>query len=383
MADSVSVECPKDQWTKVADSVYRGIVFVESSPNRNIRGVYKDTGLTAPVVRSEATTETKKGVISFSSGPEKKIDIYIWPDDVDIRVIYIDNITQFGGGTQIVEDFFKTLRLNKVDGYGSIDKFGAALSIAGDNTIQDVWELSKEYVFSTLSDIDTLSSSSVLDVGHLIKIIGIIDPSDDDESIGYSELNGQNKSLIYDNADLTGDPISFWRVYRMENEEKEESYGGHGSLTGVVYCFKNGDISEGIPINLDDVRATINDGNNQTLMAIYTIPPKKVGFLVKGEAGMEYEAAPAGPDVIRINYKSRKYEKVFKVKKVMTLTSSGNSIYIDERSVFDELPGLTDIKISKVFASSTMGISSSFVVVLVDERLFTEEYLSSIGQPGY
>lgn len=283
----------------------------------------------------------------------------------------------------IYEDISLAVTMGKIQAYSYVDIFGASFNISDDDTVQDAWEPGTEYTFSTTSDIDTLSSGSTADVGHLIKITGILSPESDGESVGYARLNGQNKVLIYDNVDLTGTPIKFFRVRLPENEEKSTDYGGLGNLAGIVYCYVDTAITAGVPTDTTKLRATINDGNNQTLMGIYTVPPKKVGFLFQGEVGMEFDSNPTGPEYLRLQYRSRRYQHVFKVKKNISLSSAGNSIYQEERPFRDPLPGLTDIKITKVSASDDMGMFASFQILLVDETEFPVEYLQKIQQPGY
>lgn len=271
-----------------------------------------------------------------------------------------------------------------IPNYGTIDKFGASFNISGDSVVQDAWEGDVEYTFSTNSDIDTISSSSPLDVGHLIVVEGIVDPEqDNDKTVGYAILNGQNKVNIYSNPELTGDTLSFWRVWRKENEADAVEYGGVGSINGVVYCYVDTAITNGVPNDISQVRSIITNGNNQTLMGLYTVPPKHVGFLFRGEVGMEFNAAPASPQQIRAQYQSRRYKKVFKVKKPISLLSNGTSVYTDKRTFVDRIPALTDIKITKVTASADMGMFVTFDIMLVNENRFSAEYLKSIGQPGY
>lgn len=238
----------------------------------------------------------------------------------------------------------------------TLDKYGENPEVSSK---EDIWEQGGEYTWSATSDISTISSSSVSDVGQLIRIQGICSPSSVGECYGYALTNGQNKVLIYDNEDFTGDPITFWRVYRMENESAEG-----GDLVGTLYCYVDTAIVSGVPTDTTKIRATITNGNNQTLMALYTIPPGKVGFLFKGELGTSKSGGVAAGVVC--GYYSRRYGKLFKLKKRINLTTSGSSNYLDSRTFPDIIPPLTDIKMTVEEVSATAGVFGTFDILLVD-----------------
>jgi hypothetical protein len=263
-------------------------------------------------------------------------------------------------------------------GYTTIDKFGENPALIAGEVKQDIWEGGGLYTWSDTSDIDSVSSSDVDDIGQCIKVTGILDPEDTNgQTVGYAILNGQNTVSIYSNPDgLTGDVLSFWRVYRMENEADDG-----GDLEGMVYCFVNGATTGGVPDDPALIRAIINNGNNQTLMAIYTIPPGHVGSLFRDEVGMS-RAQTTGN--IQAAYYSRRYGKVFKIKKRVDVVNTGSSLYQDYRSFPDIIPALTDIRISaENVTANNSGAFATFDILLADERLHDKSWLKAIGQPGY
>lgn len=284
------------------------------------------------------------------------------------------------GALLIGQEWRYRVQSGQIPGYSIVDKFGYNSEITSSTDPEDIWEGGGTYPYSTTSNIDTLSSSDTGDTTQLIKIQGIIDPSTSTGiDTGWSGLNGQNKVLIYDNSSLTGDPISFWRVWRMENEADAGN-----NLSGICYCYVDTPISAGAPIDTTKTRAIINNGNNQTLMAMITIPPKKVGFLFKGEIGMIFSGSiGAGTQFLNGIYQSRRYGKLFKIKKLISAINSGNSNYFDARSFPDPIPALTDIKLTSYEVSDTMGAWGTFDIMLVDEEMLSTGYLAAIGQPGY
>lgn len=280
----------------------------------------------------------------------------------------------------IPQDFKLAVSMGLIPGHSSLDKFGENPDIDTGSGPEDIIEWGGEYSWTpkgTSANIDTASSSSALDVGQLVKVIGIIDPDNDNgESLGYFITNGQNKVLIYDNPLLSGTPIKFWRLDRAENESDEG-----GDLNGEVYIYRDTTITDGVPDDLGQAAARISNGNNQTLQAVYTTRPKKVSFLVRGELGMSRSQTSGA---VQAAYYSRRYGKVFKVKKRVDLTNSGSSSYQDERSFPDIIPALTDIRLRvEEVSANNAGVFGTFDILIVDEELFSTEFLTKIGQPGY
>ena len=273
-----------------------------------------------------------------------------------------------------IKDFFYScyavgiglaINMGLLSGYSTIDKFGLNSLITTATDPEDVWEGGGVYPFSNTADIVSLSSSDV-DDDQDIMIIGL--DADGNEKIQTITLNGQTRVAL-DTALL--------RVYRMSNESDT-------NLEGTVYCYSGTANTAGVPSGASVEKARITNGNNQTLMAIYTIPKGKVGFLLRGEVGLEFTGAiGSGVNFARIAYKSRRSGKVFKIKKVISLLTYGDSNYVDKRSFPDIIPSLTDIKINVMEVSDDMGVWSTFDIMLVDEKKFGNGYLTYIGQPGY
>lgn len=152
---------------------------------------------------------------------------------------------------------------------------------------------------------------------------------------------------------------------------------GVTDLIGTCYCYTG---TGGVPA-LANIRAIIDNGNNQTLMALYTVPRGYVAYLCRGELGQS-RGQIAG--VTRSAYYSRRYGKVFTIKKRIDTTNQGSSIYQDKRSFPDVIPSLTDIKLTveSVSANNT-GIFGTLDILLIEESLFPDSFLQTIGQPGY
>ena len=268
--------------------------------------------------------------------------------------------------TNIAKPFELAVSEGNVHGYSTIDKFGVNPLVETTTTPEDVWEFGGVYNYDTDSTapIKYISSSDALDVGQSIIVQGL-----DFEGYLVSQVavtNGQNNVTLND---------SLWRVFRMFNNS---SVGN--SLTGILYCHTDPTPTNGVPSNLN-VRAIIDDGNNQTLMSLYTIPRGYVGFLYRGEIGIGTEGNVNGlNEYAHIHYESRRYGKVFTVKKSLDLIVT-SGYFQDERSFPDVIPALTDIRIRVISVSENMGLWATFDIMLVDEKMLNREFLESIGQP--
>ena len=155
-----------------------------------------------------------------------------------------------------------------VSGYASVNKFGSAPDFdqdEGEITVWDgaddgtAWELMR-YVYSTSADIDSISSSSNADSNSVL-IIGL------DSS---SNQVSQTVTLLGTNSvPLT---TSLYRVFR--------AYNNNGpAFIGHVIVYVNTALTAGVPTDKNKIRLVIQPENQQTEMALYTIPAGKTGYI--------------------------------------------------------------------------------------------------------
>lgn len=355
-------------------------ITVEASPNA---GYFQIDGIDYPKGHFGIRYSAKFGN-SIYVEEERRFSLYnIYSNEELISVRYydyVDGVTSWAGLSQLfnsvgavtetgspsyTEPYELQVSKRKIEGSEPLDKFGLNPVITTATDPEDIWEGGGIYPFSTSADIISVSSSDVDDDQELI-VQGL--DANGLEIFDTVTLNGQTRVAL--NTPLL-------RVYRMENN-------GSTDFEGTVYCYSGTTNSGGVPSGGSVEKARIDNGNNQTLMAIYTVPANKVGFLYRGEAGIEWEGgAFTGTEFARLYYQSRRQGKVFKIKKAISLVSAGSSNYLDNRSFPDIIPGLTDIKLSVAEVSATMGVWGTFDIEIVDEDKFSVEFLQSIGQPGY
>ena len=253
------------------------------------------------------------------------------------------------------EDLGLRAAMGKIQGVSTLDKFGENLLITTGTDPEDVWEGGGLYPFSDTADIISLSSSDNGDTQDIL-VIGL--DADGNEVEQTITLQGQTRVAL---------TTPLWRVYRMSNEADAGN-----DLAGTVYCYSGTTNTLGVPSGGSVTKAIIDNGNNQTLMAVYTIPAGKWGFLYRGEVGMNITSTgTSSNEYAKVYYKSRRFGKVFQIKKSISVLSNGNSVFQDERSFPDPIPPLTDIKIEVAEVSDDMGIWSTFDILLMDEELVT------------
>lgn len=276
---------------------------------------------------------------------------------------YLNNIQDTLGKTDYLnlnQDFLLKVSQGLIAGHSFVDKFGENPDIDTGTTPEDIWEFGGEYSYDDVgtAPIVSLVSDSALDTMD-ISVQGLdIDGFEVSQTI---TLNGTTRVAL---------TTPLWRVYRMGNE------GSAGEdINGAVYCYTGvGDV----PVN-DQVRAIIDNGNNQTLMALYTIPRGYVGFLYRGELGGSRTQTSGA---MQCAYYSRRFGKVFRIKKRVDITNQGTSVYVDSRIAPDVIPALTDIKLRvEGVSANNAGVFGTFDIMLVDESLFDPNYLQAIGQP--
>lgn len=249
-------------------------------------------------------------------------------------------------------------------------KYGAIKGVAVGSPNVEIWEGGVPYTYSDIgvADINSLSSSDPSD-NQLVYLQGNL--IDGTEASQLVQLNGRSRV-----------PLSFplWRMFRMENM----SYPGQ-SFAGTVYCFSGTEVdSGGVPTGSSVIKAVVNDGNNQTQMAIYLVPKGKVGFLCRGESGFGFSGTPgSGAQQVEFCFKVRTFGNVMKVKKTVYCVSTGRPEHTDDRPLYDPIPALSDVAICIKSTTAAINAHATFHLFLVDEYLFPNYVLEKFLQPGY
>jgi hypothetical protein len=264
--------------------------------------------------------------------------------------------------------FELAVNMGRIPGFSTVDKYGENPNIIASGS-GDIWETGGSYIYDAdgTDPIKYISSDNVLDTGQTIKLTGL--DVNGAEVAQTAITDGQNNVIL---------TTPLWRLYRMENESNVGD-----DINGTLYGHIDAAPTAGVPLTVN-VRATIDNGNNQTLMALYTVPKGKVGFLYLGEIGCGLSGAGSTTsEFATLAYQSRRFGKLFKIKKRIKCSVNGNSNYQNKRSFPDIIPALTDITLRAEFVSDVMSVWGAFDILLVDEKNFPDSYLTAIGQPGF
>lgn len=180
--------------------------------------------------------------------------------------------------------------------FGSNPDVDQGVSVAEPETI---WDGSNPYPFPS-------------DTGTSIEIVST--DNGDDQEIFIQGLD-QNFNLQEATATLNGvNPVSVsgtWtRVFRSYN-------AGNTDILGNV-SIRNSTTLQ--------VYAQILDGNNQTLMSIYTIPADCTGYLIKYKA-TAFNPQSASTIGYTLQMKVREFGKIFRVQSITSVTTSSESVH--------------------------------------------------------
>lgn len=269
-------------------------------------------------------------------------------------------------------DFKLRVSTGAIQGYSVVDKFGFNPLVTSATDPEDIWEQGGVYEYTAdTGALYYISSSDATDTQECLFFVLTVDSNGNwNEETIVQNLAGQTKTQLITNS---GDPIV--RIWRAENNDTD-------SLLGTMYIYEDDTVVAGVPQGGNGtIRAIVNSENNQTLMSLYTIPTGKVGFLFRGEIGVEKSGgASSAVDYATSLYQSRRFSKTFKIKKILTNMIGGSSNYHDIRSFPDPIPAKTDIKLTVKEVSTDLGVWGSFDILLIDENLLSDDYLSAIGQ---
>lgn len=240
-----------------------------------------------------------------------------------------------------------------VEGTTFVHKFGNAPDVDTADGFVDVWDgvdaaldtgKIANYTFSTTADIDSISSSDNGDTQD-IEIQGL--DSNFDLVTQTITLTGQTRKAL---------DTSLIRVFRMKNV-------GSVDFAGVVYCYVNGAITLGVPDTAADVRAIVNNGTNQTLMAIYTIPNGKTGYMRDYYASLSKKVSTTS--IIKLI--ARPTGQVFQTKHIISVASAGSSYVPHKFEEPEVFAAKTDIILQADTSANDSGISAGFDIVLIDD----------------
>jgi len=363
--DGLSVEFSTDgtNWDNTDEYTIpaaKGKTFSFQPSGMFYRVVYTNGGTLQTAFRLQS--QLKKTYIKPSS--HRIQDSIIGDDDAELQKAVLTakdpdgvfvNIQATSSENLRVSEAENGLAIAKGDVIGTtfIHKFGNAPDFDIGDGFVTVWDGANDgvadamqYTYSATANIDSISSSINGDTVD-IEIQGL--DTNFDEVTQTVTLTGQTTATL---------GTSLIRVFRMMNV-------GATDLVGTVYCYINGaTVVAGVATVATEIRAIITIGNNQTLMAIYTIPLGKTGYM------RDWYCSAAGAKKTAVNevhVEARPFGQVFQTKHISSIIAVGTS-YIQHKYEEPEIfAAKTDIEIHSSTSEDIAAVSAGFDIVLVDD----------------
>ena len=253
-----------------------------------------------------------------------------------------------------VSDFLIEVAKGTVLGHSLVFKFGRNPDIDTGTDPEDVWTYGGTYTYNDTPSIQYISSSNALDIGMEITVEGL-DENYNPQSITVA-LNGQNQTQI-------GTGETFVRVFRAYNSGPLEFAGNL-----LIYDDTVTSVTLGVPSPTTSIKAEVKAIEQQTYMAIYTIPAGKTGYFLGGAISLT-TGASANKSAI-VDLKTRQFGGVFRSQETIAITSTGTSNFSQNLHALGPLkiPEKTDVKARgrEVDANDT-GVAAYFSILLVDD----------------
>lgn len=221
------------------------------------------------------------------------------------------------------------------DDISHIHKFGAVPAMS-QNTSGTIWDVNDTiYPWSTFNTAGTLSIPAVnaSDNGKSVVLIGL----DDD----YLELS---EEVTVSSSGATTTTQAFKRIFR--------AYVTNGSASNVGNIV----INKGAT-----TVATITAGKAQTLMAVYTIPAGKTGYLTKGVCTCQSGADATGEMYVRYFGQDS-----FRVGHSFEVSGTGGE-YQYEFGVPFKIPAKSDIDVRCSVRTNNARITAAFDIILDED----------------
>lgn len=255
----------------------------------------------------------------------------------------IRSISQVGTS----EPFELQVSRNQINAHQALLKFGSNSNVA--NVEETIWDGSSSYSYLESATVLKISSSSTADTSdgtgaRTVEVFGL--------DANYLEIN---ETVTLNGQTAVNTTNSFLRVFRII----VRSAGSGGENAGIIYAG-TGAVSSGVPAN---VYAQVIAGENQTLMALYTVPAGKSLYIneLNVTSGTE-----TGTAFIVTKLKVRPLGEVFQTKN----KSSFNDGYIDIVYSYPfKVEEKSDIEITAICSKNQLNVVSGFFSgVLLQEQ---------------
>jgi hypothetical protein len=247
-----------------------------------------------------------------------------------------------------------TISKGDVDNTSFIHKFGKAPDFDTSDATVTIWDGANDgntdqmvYQYSTTADIDSITSEDNGD-DQVFEVQGL--------DANYAPVT-QNATVVGSGYVALGSPLM--RVFRIKNL-------GATNNAGHVNVYVSGATTDGRPDTAADVRAVMQPLNNQTLMAVYTIPSGTTGYMRSWYASTAGAKKTTG---FNIELRARPSGGVFQLKHTSSLLEDGASYINHTYTEPEKFTQYTDIEMRSSLTAAAVtlaAVSAGFDIVLVN-----------------
>lgn len=271
------------------------------------------------------------------------------PTPIQADVLFIEDSEDAWAKKQItvgdlMRDFYLEVAKGNVVGHTSVNKFGENFTVTAD-TYEDIWDGGGSYLYPTTATITHVSQATDqvgTDGGATIEVQGL--------DVNWVSVT-QNVDLDATNTTTeVALTTALLRVYRMRVLEDI-------TLAADISAVASGGAT---------TYATILAGNNQTLMALFSVPAGKTAYMSKYYASVTPAASkvPAGAS-IRVWAADRASGYEFQLKHSIGIQASAAGVehmFLPHQAFTEK----TDIRINAAPLTNAGQISAGFDLILVD-----------------
>jgi hypothetical protein len=250
------------------------------------------------------------------------------------------------------EPFNLQIARGQIAYHKNIFKFGFNPDV--DDSLETIWAEGGLYSYLSAATVLKISSSSTNDTSagtgaRTVTLSGL--DANYDEISETITLNGQT---------AVNSTLSYLRIYRMT----VDTAGSGGENAGVIYAG-TGTVTSGVPANK---YATIAIGDNQTLMALWTVPRGYTAYLSQTDVTA---ATTQNNKYATVHFVARENGGVFQAKDKFVKAESSHNQQYDIPLKFEEK---TDLEFRCVgdSAGADIAISASMDIVYIQNRPYPE-----------
>jgi len=239
-------------------------------------------------------------------------------------------------------DLLLEIQKGKVKGYKQARVSGLNTSVQS-NTIEYLWEGQEEYDYSVVNENINILSDSSSDTSVQIKIKGLVE-----EDGKWNE----KEQIVTLNGTAPISAGNFIRIFGIEVVSSEYPIGQIYATTLSTIPTSASDINAKIELNTEGI------SRGRSLMAMYTIPSGKTGFVYR------YFQSTKKSEDATCSWDARPFGEVFKTTGRLNAFQSSGQFEVG----MEKLEEKTDIQISVKSASSGVSVDGSFHLIVVDNE---------------